>query len=156
MWKRARASEKAQWWRRRNLDPPRPPEHLVDNEFDAFLAGQYADWVIQLDEPVPVWAWVNRLAHATPLELRAMAAQPFASAARPDLIQWECAVRVLARAVLAAMADDEIKLSRIQTEVLVPAELSLASQWHTDLIPSQLAVRVATAVQTGSWADNSR
>jgi|GEM_PF-1537910 len=154
MWRRTATNANRHWWERRIGG--RPQDQLVDNEFDALLSGRYVDWLIQLDEPIPAWAWVNRLAHSTPPDLRALASQPFVSAERAELLQWECVVRSVARFVVTAAADDDSKLCTIQTEVLVPAELSLARRWHSELRPPQLAVLLATAVHDGSWIDNNR
>ena len=87
------------------------------DECASFLAGQWCD---EFDDgrPVPVWAWVNQVAHADEATLRISAvAQP--SDRRSDRVR-----STLARAVLAA-ADGGRELPDLQRELLVPIELSL-------------------------------
>jgi hypothetical protein len=37
---------------------------------EAFVNGRYAELLIEHERAVPVWAWVNRLAHGTDSQLR--------------------------------------------------------------------------------------
>jgi hypothetical protein len=91
---------------------------------------------------VPVWAWVNLLAHGSEDELRAVRDAP------PRLWsdEWQQARRLLAAEVLL-LAEELGTLREVQDKVLIPMELSLAASrdaatWR----PRQLATAGVEAV----------
>ena len=123
------------------------PERRFDNEFDAYLAGAYPEWARQTNQPIPAWAWVNRIAHASLPDLHAMASQSHIAGSSPDLVVWEHLVRFLAKEVLATLGGDETRLHDLQHCVLVPVELGLAEEWWRAVAPIDLATLVMVALQ---------
>ena len=117
-----------------------------DNEFDAFLAGRYADWLSTANRAVPAWAWVNKVAHATIEELHAIATGPVPVGASGETVQWHLVSTLLAKEVLAAVAGDESRLAELQRETLVPAELQVARQWWAAIEPVDLGTVMVEAV----------
>ncbi|MBF6557850.1 MAG: hypothetical protein IVW52_17180 [Acidimicrobiales bacterium] len=64
------------WWRwheKTDLEVS-PGEELV-GECEAFLQGRFADLLASRGELVAPWAWLNRIAHAEPEQLEALAGQ---------------------------------------------------------------------------------
>lgn len=118
-----------------------------DNEFDAFLAGAYADWLLTRKRSVPAWAWVNKIAHATPDELRLLATRPPPEGASADIVLWHQVTSLLAKEVLITVADDDAQLAWLQHNTLLPLELHLAHHWWATVVPVDLATAVLTAVQ---------
>ena len=119
---------------------------LVD-ECDAFLAGHYAEHLVTKGEGVPVWAWVNLLAHGTEEELR-RALHPAGSGRRDDPWRpWWEARSYLAGEILDLVDTGYSSIGEIQAGVLVPLELDLASRdrlsWWG---PGQLVATVRTAL----------
>ena len=117
-----------------------------DNEFDAFLAGAYADWLLLTNRTVPSWAWLNKIAHGCRSELQEEVASSQIAGSDLDLLAWRYTVRFLAREVLAASRDDAA-LCDLQRRVLVPMELALAQEWWRSVAPIDLATLVLVAVQ---------
>src|SRR4051812_6855776 len=78
-WYGARTRRTAMW-RRRHSDKPAgepaeaAPSDSLAAECEAFLAGRYAAHAGALGARVPVWAWVNVLAHASEDGIAALAA----------------------------------------------------------------------------------
>ena len=133
-------------WRRRT-DPvgealAEDGEALAE-ECVAFLAGGYVESCEGGQNPVPVWAWMNVLAHGTEAELRAAAldrphddpghqARAFVAGELIDLIDAGC-----------------LDLETFQREVLVPLELDVmacpaSSLWR----PAELVSGLLGAVPT--------
>lgn len=116
-------------------------------EFDAYLSGVYADWLMRTHQPVPAWAWVNRLAHSTTAELRHIS---HGSGLPPtndsDVVLWHQVVVFLAREVLDHVADDG-QLRDVQRRVLIPLELRLADKWWYALPPLDVATLVLVALE---------
>lgn len=128
-----------------------PAHSLADNEFDAFLSGTYADWLLAHRQAVPAWAWVNRLAHATVGQL-----EEYATASAPAHFQDEAAVWELLNSFLSqevlARAGDDARLEILQREILVPTELRLAEKWWATVAPVDLATAVLVALHNFSIA----
>jgi hypothetical protein len=104
--------------------PDRIPslEHDVDNtdfadECEAFLAGRWAETREDTTRPLPMWAWLNPIAHGDLEQVRALAAVVDPPSG-PERLQ-----AAVAQAVLGALPATE--LPRVQREVLVPLELRL-------------------------------
>jgi len=127
-------------WRRRN-DPERKDPHQIYpgaealvEECEAFLSGDSVDQSERRGQRVPVWAWMNVLAHGTEVELRALAT---------DRSVGDEAHQALAYVAgeLVDLADDGyFDLETYQREVLVPLELDvLACPTTTARTAAQLA-----------------
>jgi hypothetical protein len=116
-------------WRR-----PDPAAVAMVQECEAFLAGAYAELMLDRDAPVPVWAWMNLLAHGTEDQLRACAHTA------PSLHRWRQARAYLAGELVNLVDRGALCLPEFQSQVLIPLELDVmdcpASQsWS----PGQLA-----------------
>lgn len=99
------------------------PSDVLIADSEAFLTGRLAEALAERGEPVPVWAWVNVLAHGDVQGLRRAAATiDGRHGSRP----WRHARSRLARRVLALACDEE-ELRTLQAEVLAPLELDLAA-----------------------------
>lgn len=117
-----RQSEAAMGWWHRRAEPP--AEDLV-SECEAFLAGRFAGVFDQRGEPVPPWAWLNRLAHAPREQIQALAATagpPRRLGQRPS--DWRDAVATVAVDLLGLAPDDQ-SLHSLQLSALLPVELAL-------------------------------
>ena len=73
------------------------------------------------DEPAPVWAWINLLAHGTAEQFRHETVAP---AGTDD---WHRARSLLAARLLAGVAAGDTSLAVIQRDVLVPLEFKIMS-----------------------------
>ena len=51
-------------------------EHELVLECEAFLSGRYAQHLAELDLPVPVWAWMNTLAHGSSDQIMVLGTEP--------------------------------------------------------------------------------
>jgi hypothetical protein len=105
----------------------------------AFLSGHLAERLLERREAVPVWAWVNLLAHGTYDELL----REIATSQKRD---WQRS-RAYSAAEVVAIADGPGPLVMLQEAVLGPLELSFAAssdvRWWD---PSQLARHVNAAL----------
>ncbi|MBO0713196.1 MAG: hypothetical protein J2O39_01535 [Acidimicrobiales bacterium] len=119
-WNRQAETAMGSWFRRAE-----PPEEDLASECEAFLAGRFAGLLDRRGEPLPAWAWLNPLAHATRAEIEALAARagpPHRLGQR--LCDWREAVATVA-ADLLRLAPDDQSLRSIQLAVLLPVELAL-------------------------------
>jgi hypothetical protein len=144
--------------RRRRHRPPDSPQPVeptsanaptccpIENEFDAFLAGTYADWLSTKKQSVPAWAWLNRIAHATISELEIMSTWSAPPSDASDVVLWQRAIALLATDVLAITADDR-QLASVQRRVLIPLELRLAERWWSALAPIDFVSVVLSALR---------
>ena len=135
-------SNRQQGRRNSNVAEPCP----FDNEFDAFLAGRYADWLSTTHRAVPAWAWVNKVAHATIEELHTIATSPPPADAPSATVPWHNVSSLLAKVVLVVVNDDESRLARLQRDTLVPAELQVARHWWVAIAPIDLLTVMVEAV----------
>jgi hypothetical protein len=103
-------------WRR---DDPEAAELVEDCE--AFLDGLYAELCESRGAPVPVWAWMNLLAHGTEEQLRTCVIP------HPSGSAWHQARRFLACELLDATTGGRTSLAELQRDVLVPIELDVLS-----------------------------
>jgi hypothetical protein len=116
-------------WRR----PNQHHEEALVEECESFLAGDYVTACERRGQPVPVWAWMNVLAHGTELELRAAAAN------RPPEDEGRQALAFVAGELVELIEDGRVDLETFQREVLVPLELDvLACPSTTQWTPGQL------------------
>ena len=96
-----------------------PTETTFAEECQAFLDGNYAEFADASGAPVPVWAWMNLLAHGTGAEL-GDAAQALGG---DD--SWRQARAFLAGEVLEVIGAPGPTLVELQHDVLVPLELDV-------------------------------
>jgi hypothetical protein len=108
---------------RRNRVEPLADELAA--ECTAFLQGGYAAALAKAHRPVPVWAWTNTLAHASEADLRELMRTRgrFARASG----RWALACAYVAGEVLD-LAERHGSLRRLQSAVLIPLELELATR----------------------------
>lgn len=99
-------------------------EEEVASECQAFLLGRSADVLCGKRLPVGAWAWVNRVAHAGPEELRALATRRYRCRLRHKA--WHRATSELAHELLTLAEGRPQELRRLQVEALLPLELELA------------------------------
>jgi hypothetical protein len=127
-------------WRRRD-----PGEGQLVAECEAFLAGALADTLAQVDGRVPVWTWMNLLAHGSAADLRAACVPPPSPVLAGLPGDWRSARTFLAGEVLDLVDTGQTTLAALQREILVPLELDLgsrqaAARWRPgDLVTAVLA-----------------
>jgi hypothetical protein len=117
----------------------------LGDEVEAFLHGRLVDHLVAAGRPVPAWAVLNRLAHATTEELTELAANGGAAIGEspPGEPAWLRAQRSLAAAlVTGATAPDDIK--RFQRAVLVPLELWVIQRSRFEAITSRRVIELAS------------
>lgn len=120
-------------------------------ECEAFLAGRYVEYVLDRGDHVPTWAWTNLLAHGTGEQLSSPTTS-FAVNWAELLEPWLQARAYLAGEILNAAHRDG-PLCRVQRRMLIPLELSLASDPATKfLTPSDWVTKVMKAIAPStSW-----
>lgn len=111
-------------WKRthREAVPSRADQLVL--ECDALLAGGYADFLRRQGRPVPAWALVNAMAHASRHELEAWAADDD-TAIDPDVVGTHQLRAFLADDVLRHAGPDASTLIGLQRSRLIPLELDL-------------------------------
>jgi hypothetical protein len=97
----------------------------LGEECVAFLTGTLADRWDARGVPIPVWAWTNLLAHGTETLIAESISQPHLH--RGPVWRWRTARSYLAYEVLE-ITQRSSPLVGLQTAVLVPLELDLASR----------------------------
>lgn len=139
---------------REELTSPRAwPDSGIGAEVEAFLAGRMVDHLVAHQLPVPAWAVINRLAHATRAELvrlvEGMGMGPdghlSSAAVQP---QWESSERFVAGHLLATTgsADD---LWRVQRATLVPLELSLIGRTRLERLTAEQVLEAGAEALEG-------
>lgn len=123
-------------------------EPTIGAEVEAFLAGEYLDYLDALNRDVPAWAWVNPLAHADGEELRAIAVHCRQRRLAPShRRRWHLLLASLAQRLLAVAERGPHDLGTIQRARLVPLELELAARPTGDRMgPDAVAAEVAFAL----------
>ncbi len=99
---------------------------LID-ECQAFLDGRFAELAGADGGYVPVWAWLNQLAHGTEVELRS------ASAGLAERTGWAQATAFLAGELLDIVDSGRMSLADLQHDILVPLELDVLNARTTGL-----------------------
>ena len=114
------------FWSKRD-DPQRfnAEDPWIVEECAAFLTGRYRELLEQTGQPVPVWAWLNALAHGEEELVARLAAGP-AGSDTPDAY-----VARFARHTCHKLRSEGRTLKEIQATVLIPLELALASRLGT-------------------------
>ena len=142
--------KKGQWPEKPPASPSLAGERLAD-ECEAFLQGRFAELQRSRQEPVEAWAWVNRVAHAEPKELKALASRgrPWRGAGfrdwRSGSRRWNRAVSRVARELLCLAGDKPRAIRRLQVRALVPLELEL-SERGTGITPEVMVARARAAL----------
>lgn len=123
----------------------------VGDEVEAYLAGRYVDHLVQRKRPVPAWAVVNRLAHATRDELARVVDGSVTSRGSPASrrVAWEESERFLAGTLLARTdgADD---LAALQFTSLVPLELALIETVRHERLDAEQVLAASAEALDGS------
>jgi len=115
-------------------------------ECGAFLSGHSAQWLADANRPVPVWAWVNALAHGSDDDITALAAGEPPSAHDPSAV-WEQALAFLAQELTSQATRRGCSLADLQRSTLVPLELELAGRQASGAgAPAQLVASVLSAL----------
>jgi len=91
---------------------------------EAFLTGTLAEYWEGQGMPVPVWAWTNLLAHGSADLIVERVTRPQRS--RRVARRWRIARSYMAN-VLLEVADGPRRLRSLQSEILVPLELEMAT-----------------------------
>jgi hypothetical protein len=121
-------------------------------ELEAFLAGRYSEWLRARGEAVPAWAHLNRLAHAAPETVLALARGPASQRREAREAGWDEALERIAQEVDEVADGRPAAVAAVQRVVLVPLELQLAVTSATALGPGQLAGVVWAALQRATGA----
>jgi hypothetical protein len=112
-------------------------------ETEWFLVGRPAEHIYLDGGAVPLWAWMNLLAHGTVEDLRSRPGT-FPDAPR-SLQPWVAARRYLADEVLDVV-DHGSALLTVQREALIPLELDLMHA-PADLCPADWVGMVTSALE---------
>ncbi len=94
-------------------------------ECEAFLNGTLAEYWDEKGVIVPVWAWMNLLAHGSEEQITETVAHP--SRPRRAVRNWRIARSYLATEVLD-LVDAHFTLRDMQSTILVPLELEMAAR----------------------------
>jgi hypothetical protein len=95
-------------------------------EVEAFLTGSSEEWFFAHGEDIPVWAYVNKVAHAEPDTLGKLAA--WAPDEASGCTCWRDAVAILAKETIEAGESDPRVIRRIQLDGLLRLESRLISR----------------------------
>ena len=112
-------------------------QELLVEECESFLAGAYVEQCEARGEPVPVWAWMNVLAHGTDAELRAAATN------WSEGDEGHQARAFVAGELVDLVDEGGVDLEVFQREVLMPLELDViacpaAAGWSAPELVSAL------------------
>ncbi len=94
-------------------------------ESEAFLSGSLVEYWDDKGIAVPVWAWMNLLAHGTARQIAECVFRP--DRRRRVMRSWRVARSYLALDVLD-LTDVEFTLAGLQLSVLIPLELEMAGR----------------------------
>jgi len=97
------------------------PEELVA-EISAFLTGSSVAFFDRRHRPIPPWAWLNRVAHASVADVEEQAGHLHDDEPSDDDAR---AVAVIAKALLTLSAGTSEQIESLQRSRLVPLELAL-------------------------------
>jgi hypothetical protein len=116
----------------------------VGDEVEAFVQGRLVDYLVAAGRPVPAWAVLNRLAHASVGDLTELAtAGSGALTGEPGEPAWLRAQRSLATALVtgATRPDDIVSFQRA---VLAPLELWVIQRSRSEAISSRRVLELAS------------
>ena len=94
-------------------------------ESEAFLLGSLVEYWNDKGMEVPVWAWMNRLAHGTARQIGECVIH--SDKPRRAARSWRVARSYLASEVLD-LIELECTLAELQSSVLIPLELAMAAR----------------------------
>ncbi len=114
---------------------------------EAVLHGRYVEHLQRCHQPVPGWAWLNRLAHGTREELGGLAGADHVHTGSTPAPAWRAAQSFLATVVLDRAAEGAGGLTELQCRVLVPLELALITSPGAASTPPQLVNRVLAILE---------
>jgi hypothetical protein len=97
---------------RRRQEPGPPSRPTIADECEAFLAGTIADLYEASGRTVPCWAQLNRLAHATRVELHALVATTSRPTSPRVEVSWDVMLHRLARQLTATPDDRALAASQ--------------------------------------------
>ena len=130
-------------------------------ECEAYLCGSFAELQGSRRKPVEAWAWVNRVAHAEPGQLRALASgasawwRPGVGRGRFRERYWRRAVSDIARELLNLAGENPKAVRRLQVRALIPLELELARRDSPYPVTPELLVGKARAALYRSLSRSS-
>lgn len=134
------------------VEPPSLPAHpswgmALSAETEAFLNGQLVEQLAAAGRPVPAWAVLNKLAHASAQELADMGAScpdpgPHPEASTPA---WSKAQASLASCLLRTAGAPE-EVTRVQHARLIPLELWFIERSKTRTITTREVIKAASDV----------
>jgi hypothetical protein len=136
-------------WRSTRREAEALQQGGLGEECEAFLAGEWVEYLEAHGEPVPSCCWLNHVAHAGEAELRATAGA--LERARPNSDGWSQAASFLAGELLDAAEEWSTDVSELQRSRLVPLELALFEDPASRrLNPGQPSARALSAIRHGS------
>ena len=119
-------------------------------ESEAFLSGSLVEYWDDNGIAVPVWAWMNLLAHGTARQIGECVLRP--DAPRRVGRSWRGARSYLAFEVLD-LTDVDFTLAELQSSVLIPLELEMAARPDVaGWTPRQWVDLVEDALRNNLWA----
>jgi len=116
----------------------------LGDDVEAFLGGDLVEHLVSERQPVPAWAVLNKLAHATVQELADLAGPDGDPASDERAPCWKRSQRSLAAELLEGATTDG--LAEIQRTVLVPLELWMIDRSRSETITSRRVIQTATEV----------
>ena len=122
----------------------------IARESEAFLLGSLVEYWDDRGIAVPVWAWMNLLAHGTARQVGECVFRPD----KPRRVgrSWRVARSYLAFEVLD-LTDVEFTLAELQSSVLIPLELEMAARPDAaGWTPRQWVDLVEDALRNRLWA----
>jgi hypothetical protein len=120
-------------------------------ECDAFLGGTLAEYWDDKGTEIPVWTWMNLLAHGSARQVGECVFRPSGSGRAGR--SWRVARSYLAFEVLD-LTDLEFTLADLQASVLIPFELDMASRADVaDWTPRQWVDQVEDALRNSLCFD---
>ena len=115
-------------------------------ECERFLDGTLAEYWDDKGMDVPVWAWMNLLAHGSARQIGECIARPYRP--RRSSRSWRIARSYLAYEVLD-VTDMEYTLAELQSTVLIPLELEMSAQPEAgDCSPREWVDMVEDAIRS--------
>ncbi len=130
----------------------RPDARPIDADADiaaevaAFLSGTSANRLAAGGDPVPAWAWLNRVAHRSPEDLVEMAEGVPPAGGEPD---GATAAALIAAAVVRRAGGGPTAIRAVQSRRLVPLELDLMAGRVQAGSPAALIHAALVTVHTG-------
>ena len=119
-------------------------------ESEAFLLGSLVEYWDDKGMEVPVWAWMNRLAHGTARQIGECVTR--SDKPRRAGRRWRVARSYLAFELLD-LTDLECTLAELQSSVLIPLELEMAARPDVaGWTPRQWVDLVEDALRNNLWA----